>query len=201
VAVEDLRIEQHPSQTVVEDARPLATLRLAPEELTDRAGLDWFESQDDLDHFRAATLSLGGGAPVFLLRAYRHDPEFGMLLLGSPAVSSSEVDALLHALRVQPPEVLDRVDADTVATKSLDRSNETGDLERRVAELEHSVRLVSSALQRTALREFTPRQREVLSALLSGSTGAEIAAELGISEDTVRSHLRAVRNRIAHGDR
>jgi two-component system nitrate/nitrite response regulator NarL len=40
-----------------------------------------------------------------------------------------------------------------------------------------------------SLLEFTPREREIISAILTGSMNREIAARLSISEDTVKRHL------------
>jgi DNA-binding NarL/FixJ family response regulator len=37
--------------------------------------------------------------------------------------------------------------------------------------------------------KFTPREEEIISAILTGSVNKEIAAKLGISEDTVKRHL------------
>jgi DNA-binding NarL/FixJ family response regulator len=37
--------------------------------------------------------------------------------------------------------------------------------------------------------EFTPREREIISAILTGRMNKEIAAKLLISEDTVKRHL------------
>jgi DNA-binding NarL/FixJ family response regulator len=39
------------------------------------------------------------------------------------------------------------------------------------------------------LRDFTPREREIISAILTGRMNKEIAATLLISEDTVKRHL------------
>jgi DNA-binding NarL/FixJ family response regulator len=37
--------------------------------------------------------------------------------------------------------------------------------------------------------DFTPREREIISAIVSGRANKEIAAKLSISEDTVKHHL------------
>jgi DNA-binding NarL/FixJ family response regulator len=37
--------------------------------------------------------------------------------------------------------------------------------------------------------DFTPREREIISAIVSGRSNKEIAAKLSISEDTVKHHL------------
>jgi two-component system, NarL family, nitrate/nitrite response regulator NarL len=39
------------------------------------------------------------------------------------------------------------------------------------------------------LLEFTPREQEIISAILTGSANKEIAAKLSLSEDTVKHHL------------
>jgi len=54
-------------------------------------------------------------------------------------------------------------------------------------------RLANTALTRTPL---SPRQREVLQAMSHGRTYPEAAAELGISIETVKEHLKIVRRRL-----
>ena len=39
------------------------------------------------------------------------------------------------------------------------------------------------------LLEFTPREREIISAIVTGNANKEIAAKLSLSEDTVKHHL------------
>jgi DNA-binding NarL/FixJ family response regulator len=39
------------------------------------------------------------------------------------------------------------------------------------------------------LPEFTPREREIISAIVTGQANKEIAARLSVSEDTVKHHL------------
>jgi DNA-binding NarL/FixJ family response regulator len=68
--------------------------------------------------------------------------------------------------------------------------------------LEH---LRTDALPRSAagsrLEELTPRELEVLRLLASGTTNTEIAAELHISETTVKSHLGGVFTKLGLRDR
>ena len=40
--------------------------------------------------------------------------------------------------------------------------------------------------------ELTPRQSEVLTAVARGLSNPDVAAELGVSESTVRTHLRVM---------
>ena len=40
-----------------------------------------------------------------------------------------------------------------------------------------------------SLLAFTPREREIISAILTGSMNKDIAARLSITEDTVKRHL------------
>jgi two-component system, NarL family, nitrate/nitrite response regulator NarL len=52
------------------------------------------------------------------------------------------------------------------------------------------VTLPKAAAQR--LPEFTPREREIISAIVIGCANKEIAAKLSISEDTVKHHLSSI---------
>jgi PAS domain S-box-containing protein len=49
---------------------------------------------------------------------------------------------------------------------------------------------------RAAEEPLTPREREVLTALALGRSGAEIATELFISPETVRNHVRNARTKL-----
>jgi len=48
---------------------------------------------------------------------------------------------------------------------------------------------------------LTRREREVLAWVAGGLTNREIGAELGISEHTVKNHLRAIGQRLHTGNR
>lgn len=73
---------------------------------------------------------------------------------------------------------------------------------RRVMEGE---RVVDPELALLALSEgsnpLTPREREVLTAALSGISHAEIAARLSVSEGTVRNHLSAAMQKLGTRNR
>jgi two-component system, NarL family, nitrate/nitrite response regulator NarL len=53
----------------------------------------------------------------------------------------------------------------------------------------HSMKQGSNESAEPSLRDFTPREREIISAILTGRMNKEIAAMLLISEDTVKRHL------------
>lgn len=55
----------------------------------------------------------------------------------------------------------------------------------------------------SARREIplTPRHLEILALVARGKTNRQVGEELGISERTVRNHLREVQHRLATSDR
>jgi DNA-binding NarL/FixJ family response regulator len=48
---------------------------------------------------------------------------------------------------------------------------------------------------------LTPRHLEVLARVAVGRTNRQVGEELGISERTVRNHMRAIQHRLATSDR
>ncbi|MGP5497307.1 response regulator [Corynebacterium flavescens] len=52
-----------------------------------------------------------------------------------------------------------------------------------------------------ALSALTPREREVMEQIATGRSNAEIAAELFISEETVKSHVRKILQKLSLRDR
>lgn len=64
---------------------------------------------------------------------------------------------------------------------------ELNDLSERINDLESSIRLFSA---------LTPRERDVLGCLLEGKDRAAIAAELYLSEGTVRAHIEHLKAKL-----
>jgi two-component system NarL family response regulator len=55
--------------------------------------------------------------------------------------------------------------------------------------------------ERTAEPEITPREREILTLVTQGNANKEIAAILGISEDTVKQHVSRILGKLKVNDR
>lgn len=79
------------------------------------------------------------------------------------------------------------------------------ELARAMRRVMQGERVVDPELALLALSEdsnpLTPREREVLSAALSGIGHAEIAARLSVSEGTVRNHLSAAMQKLGTRNR
>jgi DNA-binding NarL/FixJ family response regulator len=50
-------------------------------------------------------------------------------------------------------------------------------------------------------RPLTPRHLEILALVARGNTNRQVGEELGISERTVRNHMRAIQHRLSTSDR
>jgi DNA-binding NarL/FixJ family response regulator len=60
--------------------------------------------------------------------------------------------------------------------------------------------IISDPVGAASVPALTPREREVLGALLDGSSNPEIADQLGIGVETVKTHVTALMGRLdAHG--
>ncbi len=55
--------------------------------------------------------------------------------------------------------------------------------------------------ERTAEPEITPREREILALITQGNANKEIAAVLGIGEDTVKQHVSRILQKLRVNDR
>jgi NarL family two-component system response regulator LiaR len=49
--------------------------------------------------------------------------------------------------------------------------------------------------------ELTPREKEILTFLVEGKTNQQIADDLKLSSDTVKSHLQNINNKMRTGNR
>jgi predicted nucleotide-binding protein len=87
-------------------ARPIATLKLEPSEITRRLGVEFETTRDDLDELDAAVICSGTGRQFALVR-HRHQPGPGTDILTnerSPDLSADLRDAL-HVLQFDPKEL------------------------------------------------------------------------------------------------
>src|SRR5919206_4579536 len=132
MTVAPLPIHQLPRDSLVDDGRPLATLGISPERISERATVEWFDGHDDLDDYRAAVFSVAPDDVTLALIAYRHDPHGGTLVLGPPSTASRDIDTLLRALGVEAAEVVDRVDVRDPSSASMELSLEAEELQRQM---------------------------------------------------------------------
>ena len=143
------------------------------------------------------------GAYVSLL-GYRRDALVGRhlydLVVGGPLVSPAEWAAALAARDFTGDAELFRADGGTVAVQwAAGTEVVTG---RRLVLFvslstsrwgAHYRRAPAPGPQPGAL---TPREREIVGHVAQGSTGPEIAAELQIAHDTVRTHVRNAMGKV-----
>jgi DNA-binding NarL/FixJ family response regulator len=61
--------------------------------------------------------------------------------------------------------------------------------------------IVRSLADRTPNSDLSPREREVLSLMVRGSSNKEIASKLGITEATVKCHVSVILGRLGVNDR
>ena len=57
------------------------------------------------------------------------------------------------------------------------------------------------ALHLLPITELTPREREVLSAVVNGRTNRQIAEQFGIKEQTVKNYLTAIYSKLGVANR
>ncbi len=73
----------------------------------------------------------------------------------------------------------------------------------QVADLIHALRGLPAtpATPPTPAEGLTPREREVVEAVLGGATNRDIGIELGVSQQTVKNHLTSVFNKLGVSNR
>ena len=145
----------------------------------------------------------------------RHQPDVVLMDLQLPGLSGIEATAAL--LRAHPQarvlifSTFARDDEIQAALKAgalgyLQKSSSRDDLLaaiRRVAKGERTLPPdIAKRLQdRLAEPEITPREREILTLVTRGNANKEIAATLGISEDTVKQHVSRILVKLKVNDR
>jgi DNA-binding CsgD family transcriptional regulator len=74
-------------------------------------------------------------------------------------------------------------------------------LSHLVPHLHNAINRVSRAPEVIVMSSISPRERDVLKWVRSGKTNAEIGAIIGISENTVKYHLKAIMQKLDTGTR
>ncbi len=88
-----------------QENRPIATLKLEPDDLQERFGLEFSLEQDDLDGVRVAVVELPSGSVMGLVR-YEHAPEPGTgLFAEETAPVEKELGEFLQAFDLTPVDV------------------------------------------------------------------------------------------------
>ena len=137
------------------------------------------------------------GAPICLVTADDRAAGLGALgVAGVVSLSASMEDALAAVRLVSaggfclPPEDL------PPATHPIDRDAE------ELAATELPVEVASASIERADPRDdLTARERDVLRSLRSGHQNKIIAYQLGISESTVKVHLRSIMKKLNASNR
>lgn len=128
------------------------------------------------------TLKKSEDCQILMLTISKHDEDlFGAITAGADGylLKSAEPDELLHAIQqvaegksVLSPEVTGRV-----------------------------LQVVSSGKNIHAESKLSKREMEVLDCLAQGMTSAQIASDLFISENTVKTHVRHILEKLEAGNR
>ena len=189
----------------------MITLILIDDHFVVRSGLvASLELEDDLKVVGES--DRGEEAPKLFAK---HGPGVVLMDLQLPGISGIEATAFLlrehPAARVLIFSTFARDDEIQAALKAgalgyLQKSSSRDDLLaaiRTVAKGEHSLPLdIAQRLKdRLAEPEITPREREILTLVTRGNANKEIAATLGISEDTVKQHVSRILMKLKVNDR
>jgi hypothetical protein len=97
-------VTQLASDSVVSGAWPRAVLKLAPAELSARAGIDWQRVRDDAGELDTAVVQTGKDLPVVVLHSYTADPH-RIVVLANEDVPDEAVLRSLKAMGVRSDEI------------------------------------------------------------------------------------------------
>jgi two-component system nitrate/nitrite response regulator NarL len=106
-------------------------------------------------------------------------------------IASLQAGANGYLLKDMEPDELVAALSDIVAGKTVVAPELTGILARAVRQEPES------APKRPAPSELTPREQEILCHLAAGQSNKAIARELGISDGTVKLHVKAILRKLA----
>jgi DNA-binding NarL/FixJ family response regulator len=150
------------------------------------------------------------------LEAYaKHKPQLVLMDLQLPGISGIEATTQLLATypeaRVLMFSTFARDDEVQAALRAgalgyLQKSSSREDLLRAIRTVAKGGRwlpvdLEARLRERTAEPEITPREREILTLVTQGNANKEIAATLGIGEDTVKQHVSRILLKLKVNDR
>ncbi|MCW0220173.1 MAG: response regulator transcription factor [Prosthecobacter sp.] len=145
----------------------------------------------------------------------KHKPQLVLMDLQLPGISGIEATTQLLATypeaRVLMFSTFARDDEVQAALRAgalgyLQKSSSREDLLRAIRTVAKGGRwlpvdLEARLRERTAEPEITPREREILTLVTQGNANKEIAATLGIGEDTVKQHVSRILLKLKVNDR
>jgi DNA-binding NarL/FixJ family response regulator len=166
-------IDQIPPDVFPRGAPDIVILRLIAEEIAESDIADRLQRLDELFPVAAIILIIPTAEPRHILTALQHEI-VGLTTDQLSMASTIEVMRLVHAGMVVYPPIL---------FESL----------RTVGAADESA---SSVSLRSGINKLTRRQYEVLRLLAGGMPNKAIAQELGISDSTVKVHIRAIMERM-----
>jgi len=136
------------------------------------------------------------------LRAMQHSGMHTRVIFVTAAIERADI---VVALRLGARGIVTKASASEVLWKCI-RAVMGGEYwvgRNRVTDLENALREVADPPRGAARRQFglTPRELEMISAILAGFTNIDIAARFGISEKTVKHHLTNIFDKLGVSNR
>ena len=145
------------------------------------------QGDDDQELFRAAAAG-GGTLPVIVVTAYPS------LATAIEAVRCAVVDYLVKPFAFE--DLLRSVRRALETRKAARMLDSLRSVLGDVGTIAQIARRASNPTNGHASDSLTPREREIVGALSSGQRVGAIATRLGVSEHTVRNHLKAVYRKL-----